>query len=122
MADTGIYATTLQIQEKAGVKASAVSKAEAYTNSYIAQAEAHINVGCNKIFAVDAAAFTALPVGIKAILTEAASNLAAIYVINYDLSGFSTRTEAEVMINVLYQLFNDCMKILQEKSHTDFVK
>lgn len=122
MADTGIYATTADIQYKAGSKASATSKAEAYTNVFVAQAEAHINVACNKVFAVDSTAFTALGTGIKKILTEAASNLAAIYVINYDLSGFTTRTEAEVMINVLYQLAQDCINILKDKDHTDFVK
>ena len=121
MADTGIYATTTQIQYKAGAKASATSKAEAYTNDFVAQAEARINVVSGKIWASDTTEFNALDSGIKRILTECASDLAAIYVINYDLSGFTTRYEAEDMINVLYKMANDCLEILKVVAKSDFM-
>lgn len=122
MADTGIYASTADIQYKAGAKASATSKAEAYTNVFVAQAEARINIASNYVWAADSTAFTALPAGTKKILTEAASNLAAIYVINYDLSGFTTRYEAEDMINVLYKMATDCIELLKVTAKTDFAK
>ena len=37
MADTGIFATTAEVQRKAGNGASATSKAEAYVNDYKTQ-------------------------------------------------------------------------------------
>jgi len=119
--DTGIYATTAQIQYKAGAKASAVSKAEAYTNVFIALAEGVINTMCQKVFAATQAAFTALPAGGKAILSDAASSLAAMYVINYDLSGFTSRVEAETMLDLLRDSFMRDINELKEVEKRDFV-
>ena len=43
MADTGIFATTAEVERKAGANASSVSKDEAYVNDYMTQVEATIN-------------------------------------------------------------------------------
>jgi hypothetical protein len=118
MADTGIFATTAEIGYKAGANASATSKAEAYTNSFVAQAESFINVACKYNFSD---AYSSLNADIKGILKEAASNLAAIYVIQYDISGFTSRGEAELMINVLYQRVNDCIGLLMSPDMKDFM-
>jgi hypothetical protein len=119
MADTGIFATTAQIGYKAGANASATSKAEGYTNFFIGQAESFINVACKKNFSD---AYGALNVDVKYILQEAASNLAAIYVIQYDMSGFTSRSEAETMIRVLYKRAMDCIKILQDQKTETFMQ
>ena len=121
MAAVGIYCTLDDVQYKAGVKASATSKAEAYVTIYVGMAEAVINVACRRIFAVDATAFSALPTGTRKILSDAASNLAAIYVINFDLSGFTTRLEAEDMVNILRDAFLRDLAILKEKEHQTFL-
>lgn len=98
MADTGIFATTAEVGYKAGAGASATSKAEAYVNSYMSQVESQINVLTRYNWSDN---YGSLNVDVKGILKEIASNLAAIYVIQYDFSGFTSRTEAEDMINVL---------------------
>ena len=117
MADTGIFATTTEIQYKAGASASTTSKAEAYTNSFISQAESLINVACRYNFSDN---YAALNADVKGILKEVASDLAAIYVINYDLSGYTSR-EAEDMINVLRDAALRGISILRDKKQQDFI-
>ena len=118
MADTGIFCTTAEVQYKAGANASATSKAEAYTNNFVTQAESVINAYTRYNWSD---AYAALNVDVKGILKEAASNLAAIYVINYDMSGFTSREEAEDMIVILSDGFTRCIKILKDLKTQDFV-
>lgn len=119
MADTGIFATTAEIGYKAGANASATSKAEAYTNSFIAQAESFINVATLYNWSDD---YSSLNADVKGVLKEAGSSLAAIYVINYDMSGFTSRQEALVMINVLWARVEECIKILIKEANRTFVQ
>ena len=98
MADTGIFATTAEVQRKAGANASATSNTEAYINDFMTQAESQINSVTRYNWSDN---YSVLDVDVKGILKECASNLAAIYVITFDMSGFTSRTEAEDMINVL---------------------
>lgn len=118
MVDTGIFATTLQIQEKAGAGASAVSKAEAYTNSFISQAESRINVLCKYNFSD---VYTSLNVDVKRILTEAASNFAAIYVINYDYAGYPSRIDAEDKMNVLRDMAMGALSGLMSSDQVNWI-
>ena len=121
MADIGIYTTNAQIQAKAGLGASAVSKAVAWTDVIVLMVENFINVECRKVFAVDAAAFTALPASTKYLLSDVASSLAAIYVINYDFAGYPTRIVAEDMINILRDSALRGIQTLKEEKTTEFV-
>ena len=118
MADTGIFATTAEVGYKAGANASATSKAEAYVNSYMTQVESQINCMCRYNFSD---AYAALDVDVKGLLKEVASNLAAIYVIQYDMSGFTSRVEAEDMINVLRDAALRGLSILRDKKVQDFM-
>ena len=121
MAHTGIYVPTLlEFQYKCGARASATYIAEAYANSFIAQAEGVINILCRKVFAADTAAFTALPATTKQLLTDAASNLAAIYAIVGDMSSIG-RGEAEDRIVVLRDAFLRDISILRDKKMQGFL-
>lgn len=119
MADTGIFATTAQIGYKAGAGKSSTSSAEAYTNFYIGQAESFINAWCNYNYSD---AYAALNADKKYLLQEAASNIAAMYVINYDLSGFPSLAAAQTMLNVLWDRAVECMNILKVENVNKFVK
>ncbi len=122
MTFTGIYVPTLaEFQYKCGVGVSAVSSSEPYANSFIEQAESVINMICRKIFAADTAAFTALPDTTKHLLTEVASNLAAIYAVMYDMSGYSSRIEAEDMINILRDAALRGLSLLREQPQKTFL-
>ena len=118
MTDTGIFATTSEVQYKAGANASTTSNTESYINSYMTQVESQINAICRYNFSDN---YSSLNVDTKNILKEAASNLAAIYVIQYDMSCFTTRTEAEDMINVLRDGALRCLSILKDKKVQDFI-
>ena len=118
MVDTGIFCTTAEVERKAGANCSATSKAEAYTNDYVSQAESHINCLCRYNFSDN---YAALNADVKSLLKEIASNLAAIYVIQYDMSGFTTRIEAEDMINILRDAALRGLSILRDKKVQDFV-
>jgi|TARA_Y100000034_G_scaffold96498_1_gene117544 hypothetical protein len=118
MADTGIFATTAEVARKAGTKASATSVAEAYVNDYMTQAESLINTTCRFNFSD---AYSTLNADTKGILKEVASNLAAIYVIQWDMSGFTSRIEAEDMINILRDAALRGLSILRDKKAQDFI-
>ena len=118
MVDSGIFATTAEVARKAGANASATSVAEAYVNDYMTQAESVINAMCRKNWSDD---YAALNADVKGILKEAASNLAAIYVIQFDMSGFTSRIEAEDMINILRDAFLRAISILRDKKTQVFL-
>jgi len=120
MADTGIYATTAQIERKAGSMANVVAVAETATNDYIAQAESVVNVLCRKVFASSSTAFAALPATTRGILTDATANLAAIYAINYQMSPIG-RGEAEDRVVILRDGFLRDISLLRDKKIQDFL-
>ena len=118
MADTGIFATTAEVERKCGANVSATSKAEAYVNDYMTQAESLINVMTRKNWSD---AYSGLNADVKGLLKEIASNLAAIYAISYDMSGFTSRIEAEDMINILRDAALRGLSILRDKKMEDFM-
>lgn len=118
MVDTGIFATTAEVQRKAGSGASATSKAEAYVNDYMTQVEAEINATCRYNFSDT---YSALNADTKGLLKQAASNMAAIYVIVYDMSGYNSRIDAEDLINVLRDAALRNINLLKDKKVVDFI-
>jgi hypothetical protein len=119
MADTGIFATTAEVGRKAGEGASATSSAEAYVNQYLMEAESEINAQVRFNFSD---VYSTLNDDTKGILKQAATNLAAIYVVTYDMSGYGSRIEAEDIINVLRDSYLRCIQILKDKKVTDFIR
>ena len=55
------------------------------------------------------------------LLVDAAACLVAIDVINADMSGFTNIQEAVSRINVLYQMYQNDIKILKEEGVKDFL-
>ena len=111
MAYTGIMASEVQIKEKAGTGANATATGEIYLSNFAAQAESFINVATGFNWCDS---FATINNDFKRILIEATSNLAAVYVINWDMSGYTSRIEAEDMVNILLYRFNECIKVLKE--------
>ena len=118
MADTGIFATTAEVQRKAGANASSVSNVEAYINDFMTQAESLINT-LSQFNWSDV--YSALNVDTKAILKQVASALAAMDVINYDMSGFTSRAEAETMLDFLNNEANRGLSLLRDIKKRDFI-
>lgn len=65
--------------------------------------------------------YATLNTDVKGIITDTVSNLAAIYAITYDMSGYTSRTEAEDIINVLRDAALRNMSILRDKKFQDFI-
>ncbi len=118
MVDTGIFATTAEVERKAGANVSTTSKTEAYVNDYMTQVEAYIN-STTRFNWSDA--YSGLNVDAKGILKEVASNLAAIYAIQYDISGFTDLDEATAMINVLRDGALRGLSLLRDKKVKEFM-
>ena len=118
MVDSGIFATTAEVQRKAGANASTTSKAEAYTNDYMTQAESYINDLTRYNWSDN---YSALNVDVKGILKEASSNIAACYVIQFDMSNYTSLAEAQTMIDFLWSRAEKCLALLKEKQHTDYM-
>jgi len=119
MADTGIFATTAEVQRMAGANASTVSNVEAYINDFMTQAESLINAQTRTNWSD---LYSSLNVDVKGILKMAAACWSAMAVINYDMSGFTSRVEAETMLDVLRDRFVQCMKTLDDANVRQFVE
>ena len=118
MSDTGIFATTAEVQYKTGANASSVSNVEAYINSFMTQAESEINT-LSQFNWSDA--YSGLNVDVKGILKLAASSRAAMWVIQYDMSGFSSRAEAELRLDVLNDDYQRALSLLRDIKKRDFI-
>jgi len=119
MADTGVFATTVEVQRKAGANASSTSNVEAYINDFMTQAESIINVLSRKNWSDD---YGALNVDVKGILKAAASCHAAMFVIKFDMSGFDSLTEAEDMVNILRDDFLRNLSLLADSQNVTFME
>jgi hypothetical protein len=96
---TETLCTSGAVKYKAGANASStITNDPVAMTQFINQAEGTI-CAATAINWVDA--YAAMNADFKQILEETASDLAAIYVIQYDMSGFTSRIEAEDMINIL---------------------
>jgi beta-galactosidase/beta-glucuronidase len=118
MADTGIFCTTAEVQRKAGANASTTANVEAYINDFVTQAESLINCATRKNWSDD---YSSLNVDVKGVLKEAASNMAAIYVIQFDMSGFTSRGEAESMITILRDAYLRNIQFLRDMNVQTFI-
>ncbi len=114
----GIFATTAEVQAKTGANASSVSNVESFINDYLTQAESEINSATRFNWSD---AYSGLNVDVKGTLKEAASNLAAIYVIQYDMSGYNSRGEAESMITILRDGYLRCLQFLKDIKVQTFI-
>jgi len=114
-----IFCTTADVETKVGAGASAVSKAEAYVLVYGNMVESFINSTCRYNFSDN---YAGLNVDTKGILRQVSSDLIAIYVICYDMSGYPSRIVAEDMINVLRDRALAGLNLLKDKKVQEFIK
>ncbi len=111
------FCTTTQAENKAGAGASSEGKGNA--EEYIEQAEGTICTMARYDFVDN---FDSLTDHAKKILEEAASNLAAIYIISYDMSGYTQRIMAEDLINILRDAALRNISILRDQKAVTYLK
>ena len=114
------FALAAEIAYKAGknVNATFIATAAALESiGYMAEAYVNTATNCNWCDL-----YGSLDADVKYLLVDAATNVAAIYFINYDLSGYSSRIEAETMMDVLRDRTQQDIEILQKAALADFVR
>ena len=123
MADTGIFCTQAEMLQKAGSGVNTTLNATTdttfvYSNSFISQAESTINCDARYNFSDN---YATLNVDVKEILKQTASDLAAMYCIQYDMSGFSSRYEAETMLDLLRDSALRGLGLLRDQKVVTFI-
>jgi hypothetical protein len=119
MVEAGTLCGQGDVAKKAGANASSTSVAEAYTNVYIKEAEGKISLDTRYDWVTN---YTDVSTIGKEILREAVSCLAAVDVINYDMSGFTSRQEALIMVNILWARYREIVsQITKDNKYKDFI-
>ena len=117
MAHTGIFATSDEILVKAGENYD-TSITEARINALCTQVESIINCVCRYNFSD---AYSGLNADVKGILSDVASNLVAIYIIQFNMAGYTSRVEAEDMVNILRDGALRGLSLLRDKKVQEFM-
>jgi len=111
MSDTGIFATNAEIIAKAGKNADATAITVAWTDAIVGQVESRINIESEYNWSDS---YTTLNADVKGILTEAESNLCALYIVNYAPNAWTIATSS-FKRDTLKTEYIDCIKLLREK-------
>jgi len=121
MADTGIFATTQEVQDAVGANANATYNAEAYINRFIAINEAYINMVCKFNYSAPGV-FAALTAGKAKILTKWAVALTASDVIKADMSG-AQLAQLQTRLSFLNDVSGKCERLMIEgtKDSVDYL-
>lgn len=118
MAELGTLCSNTDVEKLSGANASSTSDAEAYTNVYIKAAEGFICAYTRYDWVTNYSSVSTIGKEALRLVTAA---YAAIMVINYDMSGFSSRTEAQTMIDILYTIVVDNINLIKEEKAREFV-
>lgn len=110
--------TNFEVVRKVGTNVSASGGSVDFTTDFINQAEGYICNRCRYDFITN---YVGLSNHIKYLLRLAVSNLAAMYAIQYDMSGYTTRAFAETMLDVLRDGFVKAMETLENINVKEFM-
>ena len=120
MADAGRFAKDVDILLRVGTNASATVKAAGWFDTIIVDVEAVISC-VTRFDWVAADTATAIDSKVRGILIDTGACLAAIEGIAWDMSGYTSRVEAEDMINVLRDIALRNLALLRDKKVQDFI-
>jgi len=118
MGHNGIFATADEIAVKAGELVDATGTTEARINALCLQVESLINCVTRYNWSD---AYAGLNADFKGLLSEVESDLVAIYLIQFNMAGYTSRVEAEDMINVLRDAALRGLALLRDKKTQDFM-
>ena len=116
MAVTSIMTTEGEITSKEGANVSA-SLTDAMHDAWVLQAESFVNVFCRQNFSDS---YAALNADVKHIFSDVVSSMVAIQGIMYDMSGYSSREEAEDMVTMLRDGILRNLSALRDKKNQKF--
>ncbi len=116
---TGTLCTLAEAVNKMGANASTGSTEEVLVSDYVRQAEGVINAVTRFDWVT---AYSGLTDEVRFILNQVASDLAAIYGITYDMSGYTADTvEAETMLNIYREAVARGVSLLRNQEVKRFI-
>lgn len=119
MVEAGTLCGNTDVEKYSGLNANSTADAEAYTNVYILEAEGVIVALARFDFVGSYSDLTSIA---KEFLREAAAVYAALGVIMYDMNSYTSRIEAEDMVNVLITKWETAKAIILNQDWVDFSK
>lgn len=117
MAEEGTLAINADVAKLAGAQASTISTAEAYTNFYIKLAEGNL---CKSARYNWVTKYSTLSDIGKEILRDATASFAAVKAIEYDMGGFTSRQEALIMINILWDSYQKLIDLFEKDEGANY--
>lgn len=117
MAHTGIFATSDEVLVRAGENYD-TSITEARINDLCAQSESVINSVTRYNWSDN---YSSLNADVKRILSETSACMVANAIIAFNMSGYTSRTEAEDMINVNRDTYLRNLSVLVDKKVQTFI-
>jgi hypothetical protein len=117
MAFTGIMTTEAEIDQKTGANVSA-SYTDTMKTAAVLQAESMVNCIARVNYSDT---YSSLNADVKGLLNDIVSSFVAIQAISYDMSGYTSRIEAEDMINVLRDGMLRGLSILRDQKVVTFI-
>lgn len=118
MAEAGTLCINADVEKKAGTNANSTADAEAYTNVYIKQAEGQVCAMSRYDWVTNYSSISTIG---KEFLRNVTSSLAALMVINYDMSGYTSKSEAQTMLDVNYAIVAESMNLLLDDKYRNFI-
>ncbi len=118
MVIVSIMTTGGEIESKEGANVS-TSLTDAMHDAWVLQAESFVNVFIRINFSD--AVTAGLNADVKGIFSDVVSSMVAIFGIQYDMSGYTSRAEAEDMITVLRDGIQRNLAVLRDKKYTKFI-
>jgi hypothetical protein len=119
MAEEGTLATNGDVLKNAGANVSPTSTDEAYTNVYIKEAEGLLCTASRYDWVTNYSSVSDIG---KEILRDAVAAYAAVKAISYDMSGFTSRQEALIMVNILWAKWGKTMSLIEkDNNYRDFI-
>ena len=119
MAEAGTLAINADVAKFAGKNANTTANAEAYTNVYIKMAEGKLCMDTRYDWVTNYASVSAIG---KEALRLATATLASVMVIEYDMSGFTSRNEALIMVNICWAMYREVVnQITKDNKYKEFI-
>ena len=115
-----IMTTSGAVLTKAGANVSSTMKTDAglEIEQFITEAENYVNA-VTRINYPDS--YSGLNADVKNILNDVVSSKAAMFCITFDMSGYTSRFEAETMLDVLDDAVLKGISLIKDKKQTDFI-
>lgn len=114
---TGVLTKYSEIQNKAGVNATHFTQGST-VNDFVAQAEAFVCNMCRYDFVTNYATLNLIN---KKLLNQVVSDMVAIWTINNNMVGYTSRAEAETMINVLRESLTKGLLLLGDQQSVTYM-